>query len=104
MALTLAEVEHVATLARLGLSDVERETLREQLSSILDHIAVLGQIDTDQIPPTAQVNHLVNVLRDDVVEASLPQGAVLANAPQSRDGFIEVRAVLGDGNEGAPTA
>jgi len=96
MSLTIADVEHVASLARLGLSDDETERMREQLSSILEHIAVLQEIDTDRIPPTAQVNALANVLRDDVVHPSLSQEAVLANAPQSRDGFLEVRAVMGE--------
>ena len=97
MSLTTADVEHVARLARLGLTPEETERMREQLSSILEHIAVLQQLDTDQIPPTAQVNDLTNVLRDDMVRPSLRAGQVLANAPQSRDGFFEVRAVLGDG-------
>jgi aspartyl-tRNA(Asn)/glutamyl-tRNA(Gln) amidotransferase subunit C len=97
MSLTKADVEHVASLARLGLTHDETERMREQLSSILEHIAVLQEIDTDRIPPTAQVNALSNVLRRDTVRPSLPQAAVLANAPQSRDGFLEVRAVMGDG-------
>jgi len=98
MSLTTADVEHVASLARLGLSPEETERMREQLSSILEHIAVLQQVDTDQIPPTAQVNDLTNVLRDDVVRPSLPQDVVLRNAPQHSGGFIEVQAVLGDGD------
>jgi aspartyl-tRNA(Asn)/glutamyl-tRNA(Gln) amidotransferase subunit C len=97
MTLTIADVQHVANLARLGLTPDEQERMREQLSSILDHIAVLQQLDTESIPPTAQVNDLVNVMRDDVVAASLPQAEVLRNAPRSRDGFIEVRAVLDSG-------
>ena len=100
MSLTDADVLHVATLARLGLSNEEVATLRTELSSILGHIEVLQQLDTSSIPPTAQVNNLTNVLRDDEVRASLEQEQVLANAPQHRDGFFEVRAVLGDG-EGA---
>ncbi len=104
MALTLADVEHVANLARLGLSDDEQERMREQLSSILEHIAVLQQLDTDRIPPTAQVNSLVNVLRDDEVVPSLSQAEALRDAPQSRDGFLEVRAVLGDAGTEVPTA
>jgi aspartyl-tRNA(Asn)/glutamyl-tRNA(Gln) amidotransferase subunit C len=100
MSLTDADVQHVATLARLGLSQDEVTSLRNELSSILEHIAVLQQIDTSSIPPTAQVNNLSNVMRDDVVADSLSQDAVLANAPQSRDGFFEVRAVLGE-EEGA---
>lgn len=94
MSLTTADVEHVANLARLGLSEDETELLRSQLSSILEHIEVLQQLDTGRIPPTAQVNALTNVLRDDVVQQSLPQIVVLSNAPQSRDGFFEVRAVM----------
>jgi aspartyl-tRNA(Asn)/glutamyl-tRNA(Gln) amidotransferase subunit C len=96
MSLTTADVEHVARLARLGLSDDETERMREQLSSILEHIAVLQEIDLDRIPPTAQVNALENVLRDDDVSPSLSQETVLAIAPRSRDGFLEVRAVMGD--------
>ena len=97
MSLTIADVQHVASLARLGLSDEETERMRLELSSILEHIDVLQQLDTALIPPTAQVNSLTNVLRDDEVRLSLSQEEVLANAPQFRDGFLEVRAVMTDG-------
>ncbi len=100
MALTIADVEHVAALARLGLSDSEKERLRDQLSSILEHIDALSEVDTDAIPPTAQVLPLANVLRDDVAAESLDRAVVLSNAPRSRDGFFEVDAVLGGGAEG----
>jgi aspartyl-tRNA(Asn)/glutamyl-tRNA(Gln) amidotransferase subunit C len=100
MSLSIQDVEHVASLARLGLSDEEKETLREQLSSILDHIAVLSKIDTESIPPTAQVNELFNVLREDEIRPSLSQEDVLRNAPRSRDGFFEVRAVMTPSDEG----
>ena len=100
MSLSDADVLHVATLARLGLSSEEVATLRTELSSILGHIEVLQQLDTSAIPPTAQVNNLTNVMRDDEARPSLDQDRALANAPQQRDGFFEVRAVLGDG-EGA---
>jgi aspartyl-tRNA(Asn)/glutamyl-tRNA(Gln) amidotransferase subunit C len=100
MSLTDADVLHVATLARLGLSPDEVAAMRNELTSILGHIAVLQQLDTSSIPPTAQVNHLRNVMREDVVTPSLPREAALANAPQARDGFFEVRAVLGEGEEG----
>jgi len=100
MSLTDADVQYVATLARLGLSQDEVSTLRNELSSILEHIAVLQQLNTSAISPTAQVNDLSNVMREDMVVASLSQDQVLANAPQSRDGFFEVRAVLGE-EEGA---
>ena len=101
MTLSRADVEHVAALARLDLTTDEVETLREQLSSILDHIAVLDRLDTATIPPTAQVIPLTNVLRDDEERPSLPRATVLANAPRQTDGFFEVHAVLGgaDGEE-----
>ncbi len=97
MSLTIAEVEHVAKLARLGLSEEETERMRDELSSILEHIAVLQELDTDQIPPTAQVNALSNVLRDDEIRPSLPQAEALSNAPLSRNGFLEVKAVMDNG-------
>jgi aspartyl-tRNA(Asn)/glutamyl-tRNA(Gln) amidotransferase subunit C len=99
MALTIADVEHVAALARLGLSDEEKARMRDQLSSILGHIEALSELDTAAIPPTAQVVALTNVLRDDVVAGSLPRDQVLANAPRSTDGFFEVDAVLGGADE-----
>jgi len=95
MSLTIADVEHVAALARLGLAPEEKERLRDQLSSILGHIELLDELDTTAIPPTAQVIALANVLRPDEVRPSLPRDAVLANAPRPVDGFFAVRAVLG---------
>jgi aspartyl-tRNA(Asn)/glutamyl-tRNA(Gln) amidotransferase subunit C len=61
MGLTREDVEHVATLARLGLSDSEIARLQDQLSTILEHIAVIDRLDTDAIPPTAQVTAMTNV-------------------------------------------
>jgi len=94
MKLTPEEVRHVASLARLGLSEQEVVRMGDQLSSILEHIAVLERLDTSTILPTAQVTTLTSVMRDDVVVPSLPRAAVLANAPRQRDGFFEVDAVL----------
>jgi aspartyl-tRNA(Asn)/glutamyl-tRNA(Gln) amidotransferase subunit C len=99
MSLSRQDVDHVASLARLGLSDDEKETLRGQLSSILEHIAVLNTIDTESIPPTAQVIVLENVLRNDEIRPSLTQEQVLQNAPRSLDGFFEVRAVMATGSD-----
>lgn len=94
MKLSFEEVDHVAMLARLGLAPDERERMRDQLSSILEHISLLDEIDTEAIPPTAQVIALQNVMRDDVVRPSLPVKDVLRNAPQSEDGMFKVNAVL----------
>jgi len=95
MKLTPDEVRHVAALARLGLTDEEVIRMGDQLSSILEHIAVLDRVDTSSIHPTAQVTALSNVMREDIVAPSLSQEAVLANAPRRREGFFEVDAVLG---------
>jgi aspartyl-tRNA(Asn)/glutamyl-tRNA(Gln) amidotransferase subunit C len=95
MRLTREEVEYVAALARLGLSDIEIIRLQDQLSSILEHIAAIDRLDTDAIPPTAQVTAMTNVMRPDVVTDSLPREAVLANAPRQAEGFFEVHAILG---------
>jgi aspartyl-tRNA(Asn)/glutamyl-tRNA(Gln) amidotransferase subunit C len=102
MALTLEEVIAVAELARLHLSPEELERMRDQLSSILDHIALLNELDTAAISPTAQVIDLTNVMREDEVRPSLPREAVLANAPRKSDGFFEVHAVLTGGDEVEP--
>jgi aspartyl-tRNA(Asn)/glutamyl-tRNA(Gln) amidotransferase subunit C len=98
MRLSREEVEYVASLARLGLSDDEITRLQDQLSTILEHIAALDRLDTASIPPTAQVISLETVLRTDVVVDSLDRDAVLANAPRQTDGFFEVHAVLGSTN------
>ncbi len=92
--LTDEQVQHVALLARLGLSDAERARLRDQLTTILEHIDQLRELDLAAIPPTAQVIPLEPVLRDDAVTPSLTVEQVLANAPRSENGFIKVRAVL----------
>jgi aspartyl-tRNA(Asn)/glutamyl-tRNA(Gln) amidotransferase subunit C len=92
--LDLETVEHIAMLARLGLTTEEKERLRDQLSVVLEHISMLQEVDTSDIPPTAQVIQLQNIMREDVVEPSLPVEEVLRNAPRTEDGFIKVNAVL----------
>ena len=93
--LSRSDVEHVAHLARLGLTDEELGRLEGQLNHILDQYAILAEVPTDHIAPTAQTIELENILREDVVRPSLPLDAVLANAP-ARDGdFIVVPPILG---------
>lgn len=94
MKLSLAEVEHVAQLANLALSDEEQELFREQLSSILEYASRLQQVDTDAIPPTSTVLPVENVMRPDTVRPSLSQADVLANAPATEDGCFRVPVVL----------
>jgi aspartyl-tRNA(Asn)/glutamyl-tRNA(Gln) amidotransferase subunit C len=89
------DVAHVAHLARLGLTDDELARLEGQLNHILDQYAILAQLDTEAIPPTAQTIELENILRDDVARPSLPVEDVLANAPDRESDFIRVPPILG---------
>ena len=95
MKLSCDEVKHIALLTRLGLTEAEIEKFREQLSNILENFEVLQQVDTSNIPPTAQSINLQNVTREDEVAPSFSQSQVLANAPQKEKGCFKVRAVLG---------
>jgi aspartyl-tRNA(Asn)/glutamyl-tRNA(Gln) amidotransferase subunit C len=94
MALTTKEVEHVAHLARLRLSPDELEKMRVQLSHILEHIDMLKEVDVSDVPPTAQVTDLLNILRADAVHPSLPREDVLANAPDQQEGMFKVKAIF----------
>ena len=93
--LTRADVEHVAHLARLGLSVPELARLEGELNHILEQYAKLAELDTDDIPPTAQVIELENILRDDVAGPSMDPEAVLANAPRREGDLFLVPAILG---------
>jgi aspartyl-tRNA(Asn)/glutamyl-tRNA(Gln) amidotransferase subunit C len=94
-ALTRADVEHVAYLARLGLTEEELGRLEGQLNHILDQYATLAELDTEAIPPTAQTIELENILREDVARPSMPAEDVLANAPEREGDFFVVPAILG---------
>src|SRR6476620_7585723 len=93
--LSRADVEHVAHLARLGLSDEELARLEGQLNHILDQYAILASVPTDHIAPTAQTIELENILRDDTTRPSLRVDAVLRNAAEHDGLFIVVPPVLG---------
>ncbi len=94
VALSRSDVEHVAYLARLGLSDDELTMLETQLNHILDQYAILSELPTDDIAPTAQTIEVENILREDVVRPSLRVEAVLANAPAREGDFIVVPAII----------
>jgi aspartyl-tRNA(Asn)/glutamyl-tRNA(Gln) amidotransferase subunit C len=90
----IKEVEHVALLARLELTDKEKEVYSRQLSDILEHARKLQQLDTKDVPPTAHVLPLQNVLREDRVGEHLPPEKVLANAPDRQDDFFKVPRII----------
>lgn len=92
--LTREEVEHIAMLARLGLSEEEKGVLQAQLSSILDYMRALNEVDTSAIAPTAQVIPLSNVMRPDEPRSSFAVEDILANAPDREEAFFRVPPVL----------
>lgn len=94
--LSRADVEHVAHLARLGLTEEELERLEGQLNHILEQYEILASVPTDHIAPTAQTIELENILREDVVRPSLAADAVLALAPAREGEFIVVPMILGE--------
>lgn len=94
MSLTLKDVEHIANLARLTLTEEEKALYREQLSAILDYASMLNRLDTSAIPPTATVLPGRNVMREDEVTPSLPREDVLANAPDQAEGMFRVHSIL----------
>jgi aspartyl-tRNA(Asn)/glutamyl-tRNA(Gln) amidotransferase subunit C len=84
------QVLHVARLARLRLSDEEVERMGEELSTILDHIEKLNELDLDGVEPTSHVVELENVLREDVPRPSLPRAKALEQAPDEAGGGFRV--------------
>ncbi len=94
MALTRAEMDHLALLARIGLTDEEKDRMASQLGDILQHMERLNQLSTEHIPPTAQVIEATNVLREDEVRSGLTREQVLSNAPRAEDPFIRVLPIL----------
>lgn len=94
MSLTLAEVEHIADLARLRLTEDEKARYRQQLSAILDYVAQLQALDTSGIPPTSSVLPARSVLRLDEPRPGLATEALLSNAPQVDSDQFRVPPVL----------
>ena len=93
MPLTPEEVRHVATLARLGLSDDEVASFGLQLDAILEHISQLNSIDVSGVSETAQIGGLVNAWREDEQTPSLPAAAALSNAPSREGDYFQVGAI-----------
>ena len=84
------QVLHVARLARLELSDEEVERMSSELSSILDHVEKINELDLEGVAPTSHVVELENVLRPDEPRPSWPREQILAEAPDVADGFFRV--------------
>lgn len=96
MTITLDIIDHVATLARLDLTDDEKQRYATQLSGIFDYIALLDEVDTDNVEETCQVTGLKNVFADDVVEevSDEERRALLDAFPQKLGNLLKVKAVF----------
>ncbi|WP_028563306.1 Asp-tRNA(Asn)/Glu-tRNA(Gln) amidotransferase subunit GatC [Paenibacillus pinihumi] len=94
MSITIKDVEHVAALARLELSEEEKEQFTGQLNAILKYAEKLGELDTDNVEPTSHVQPITNVMREDVSRPSTGVEKAMRNAPDEEDGQFRVPAVL----------
>ena len=94
MKITKQEVEHVARLARLELTEQEKENLIDQLSNILTYVEQLNTLDTKGVEPTSHVLNINNVMRDDIPDESLPQERALSNAPDKAAGHYRVPKII----------
>ena len=94
MKITKQKVEHVAKLARLELSEQEKEMFANQLSNILTYVEKLNELDATGVEPTSHVLDISNVMRDDVASESLTQERALANAPEKAAGHYKVPKII----------
>jgi aspartyl-tRNA(Asn)/glutamyl-tRNA(Gln) amidotransferase subunit C len=92
--ITLAEVLHVARLARLELGPEDQERMRRELDGILSYIDKLRALDTEGVEPTSHAVPVTNVMRDDQVRPSFPQADMLANAPDRSGDFFRVPKII----------
>ncbi len=96
MKLSQQDVEYVADLARLQVSETEKEQLSHHLSSILTYMEELNQVDTEGVSPMASVVSQANVLREDEVRESVTQEQAVGNAPAAKDGLFQVPKIISD--------
>ncbi|GIP35452.1 Asp-tRNA(Asn)/Glu-tRNA(Gln) amidotransferase subunit GatC [Paenibacillus sp. J2TS4] len=94
MSISIQDVEHVAQLSRLDLTEEEKQTFTGQLNAILKYAEQLNELNTDGVEPTSRVVPMSNVMREDEVRPSLPLEKVFLNAPDEEDGQFKVPAIL----------
>lgn len=92
--ISLQEVEHVARLARLELSEADKERMRRELDRILSYIDKLRALDTEGVEPTSHAVPMTNVMREDATRPSFPQDEMLANAPERSGVFFRVPRII----------
>ncbi|MBN2425338.1 MAG: Asp-tRNA(Asn)/Glu-tRNA(Gln) amidotransferase subunit GatC [Calditrichaceae bacterium] len=94
MAVTESDVENIAHLARLKITEEEKEKFVSQVNQILEYVEKLNEINTDEVEPLSHTLNLKNVFREDIVKDSLPQKEALKNAPAKTDKFFRVPKVV----------
>mgnify|MGYP006298998251 FL=1 len=94
MKITVKDVEHIAKLAKLTLSDGEKEAYTQQMSDILQYMEKLNELDTSDVKPLSHVMEVTNAFREDEPKASLSQEEALKNAPKSDGDFFVVPKVI----------
>ncbi|MBZ4686690.1 MAG: glutamyl-tRNA(Gln) amidotransferase, subunit [Clostridiales bacterium] len=94
MRITKKDVEHVALLSRLDLTEEEKEAYTKQLNSIIDYMNKINELDTEGVEPTAHVLPIYNVMREDEVGESLDREKVLENAPEKENGQFKVPRIV----------
>jgi aspartyl-tRNA(Asn)/glutamyl-tRNA(Gln) amidotransferase subunit C len=92
--ITKKDVEHVALLSRLDLTEEEKEAYTKQLNSIIDYMNKINELDTEGVEPTAHVLPIYNVMREDEVGESLDREKVLENAPEKENGQFKVPRIV----------
>lgn len=94
MAITKQDVDYVARLSRLALSEAERDQFAEQLSAVLNYIDTLNEVDTTNVEPTTHVMDVVNVWRADEAKPFEDTEAIRANAPERDGDYCKVKKVI----------
>jgi len=93
--ITIKDVEHVAKLARLELTEEEKELYTKQLGAVLEYVNQMNEVDTSKIEPMTQVVDFVNVMREDKVVYEQTKEELMANAPEEENGFFKVPKIAG---------
>lgn len=94
MKISREEIEHIALLGRLSLSEEEKELFGPQLSNILDYVEQLNELDTRDVEPTSHVIPLSNVMREDIPGGSISREEALMNAPSHTEKFFRVPKII----------
>jgi len=92
--LTIEEIKQISVLTRIAMTEAELDLMRTQMSAILESVAILNEVDTENVEPTGHSVDIKSVMRDDEKQDSLTQDETLLNAPQREGSFIRIKAVL----------